>query len=604
MNDGTEIEPEPDAGRPLSEEVGPDTGRLQDYAKLKHATARAIRSIRSLTSEVKDERVAAEAQELMSKLAEDRFTLAVVGQFKRGKSSLMNAIIGRDLLPTGMLPLTSAITILKYGPTERLTILRDRDSIFPERPPVSSLAAYVTEQGNPGNQKGVKAAVLEMPSPFLRRGLEFVDTPGIGSAIVANTETTYAFLPQCDAVVFVTSVDSPLTEAEVDFLRSVRQFAQEVFFVVNKTDLLEGADREQVIAFVSDRLHAETGGESLRIYPLSANRGMAAKSSADSAAYASSGLKEFEEALGKFLAVEKTSAFLASVLVRAVRLTDELSPGIPAGALSVRCVQIGNRLRTLRHTVSPGTAPEPRVSVQDASAWIAEAERSTSGVHHEWTPALKARGCPVCAEMADAAFDFYARWQHTLIADESAQDQFTAGMGFCSLHTWQFAAISSPQGLSSTYSKLAEQCGQKLSQFAVAPDAASRNLETILPGRRQCPACRKLRAVEEAAIHSLTDFLKDATALRVYHDSQGVCLRHLAHLIRASGNSDLARRLLQHASRRFGEMAEDMQNYALKHDGVRRALQNEDEKDAYLRAIVRLVGGRAICAPWEEDVEI
>jgi hypothetical protein len=110
--------------------------------------------------------------------------------------------------------------------------------------------------------------------------------------------------------------------------------------------------------------------------------------------------------------------------------------------------------------------------------------------------------------------------------------------------------------------------------------------------------------VEEGAIHNLADFLKDAIALRVYHDSKGVCLRHLAHLIRASGNPELARRLLQHASMRFGEMAEDMQNYAMKHDGLRRALQNEDETDAYLRAMVHLVGGRAVCAPWQEDVEI
>jgi ribosome biogenesis GTPase A len=195
--------------------------RLRDYAKSKHAVVQAVRSICSLAHEAKNDKARLEGQELMTKLAEDRFTLAVVGQFKRGKSSLMNAIIGRELLPTGVLPLTSAITILKYGPAEKLTIQRDGD-IFPEQPPVNMLAAYVTEQGNPGNQRKVKAAVLEEPIPFLRRGLEFVDTPGVGSAILANTETTYALLPECDAVVFVTGVDGPLTEAEMDFLRCTR----------------------------------------------------------------------------------------------------------------------------------------------------------------------------------------------------------------------------------------------------------------------------------------------------------------------------------------------------------------------------------------------
>jgi len=64
------------------------------------------------------------------------------------------------------------------------------------------------------------------------------------------------------------------------------------------------------------------------------------------------------------------------------------------------------------------------------------------------------------------------------------------------------------------------------------------------------------------------------------------------------------RRLLQHASARFEETTEDMQNYALKHDGIRRGLVNDEEADAYIRAIVHMIGERAVCAPWREDFEI
>lgn len=115
----------------------------------------------------------------------------------------LNAIIGRALLPTGILPLTAAITILRFGPAERLLVSRVSWS-FDGEAPVSALPDYVTETGNPGNQKQIKAVYVEFPSPFLRRGLEFVDTPGIGSAIEANAATTYAYIPQCDAVLFVT----------------------------------------------------------------------------------------------------------------------------------------------------------------------------------------------------------------------------------------------------------------------------------------------------------------------------------------------------------------------------------------------------------------
>ncbi len=185
----------------------------------------------------------------MAQLAEDRFTLAVVGQFKRGKSSLMNAIVGRNLLPTGVLPLTSAITVLKYGHRERLTILRE-GTLYPEEVPVSSLAEYVTEKGNPGNVKKVTRASLELPSQFLRRGLEFVDTPGIGSSIEANTATTYGFLPLSDAVLFVTSVDTPLARAETDFLKSIQEYVRKIFFVVNKIDLAVDGERQEILKFI------------------------------------------------------------------------------------------------------------------------------------------------------------------------------------------------------------------------------------------------------------------------------------------------------------------------------------------------------------------
>jgi len=603
MNDATGIESTASAGQPFSEEVGPDTDRLRDYAKSKHAVAQAVRSIGSLAREAKNDKVAAEGQELMTKLAEDRFTLAVVGQFKRGKSSLMNAIIGRELLPTGVLPLTSAITVLKYGPVEKLTIQRDGD-ILPEQPPVTRLAAYVTEEGNPGNRQNVKVAVLEEPIPFLRRGLEFVDTPGIGSAIVANTETTYAFLPQCDAVIFVTGLDSPLTEAEVDFLRCTRQFAQKMFFVINKTDLLEGPEREKALSFISDRLRAEMRNESLRTFPLSSRLAMAAKSSADSAAYASSGLRDFEESLATFLSQERAGAFLASVLAKAVRLVEDLNSSTLAGPSAMKCKRVKSRLQAIQELLFPGIAPERPIPAQIAGPGLTEQERQPGEPAINWPKALRTRGCPLCARLADTAFNFYAQWQHALVADEAAQDQFAAEMGFCPLHTWQFLSVSSPQGSSAGYAKLAERCARQLSELAAAPDAAAGNLAHRAPGREQCAVCRTLRAVEENAVHGLAAFLAAPGGLRTYRDSQGVCVRHLGLLVGDIQRNDVVRQILQHASTRFEEAAEDMQNYAMKHDGIRRWLQNRNEKDAYLRAVIHLVGEKAVCAPWQEDAEI
>lgn len=266
-------------------DVAPKIDSLRAYTRTKQAIAQEVRSLRRFFTDRKNDKVASECQELMVKLAEDRFTLAVLGLFKRGKSSLMNAIIGRDLLPTGILPLTSAITVLRFGPKEQLVI--DREGIFfTEETSVSRLAEYVTEQGNPGNRKKVKTARVEVPLPFLRQGLEFVDTPGIGSAIEANTATTYEFLPQCDAALFVTSVDAPLSQAEIDFLDRVRAHVRKIFVVVNKTDLLADSERDQMLAFIAATLEQRTGGEKLPTYPVSSRLGLEAKKAGDPDGYA------------------------------------------------------------------------------------------------------------------------------------------------------------------------------------------------------------------------------------------------------------------------------------------------------------------------------
>ena len=197
----------------------PDWSDLQTYTRARQAVAAVVRRLGTHFRHARDEPRAEACRELMVKLAEDRFTLAVLGQFNRGKSSLMNAIMGRQILPTGVLPLTSAITVLRFGSHERLVVER-KGWPFPETAPFSALAGYVTQQGNPGNEKQVERVYVELPVPFLRRGLEFVDTPGVGSAVDANTATTMDFLPRCDAALFVTSVDTPLTAVETDLLSS------------------------------------------------------------------------------------------------------------------------------------------------------------------------------------------------------------------------------------------------------------------------------------------------------------------------------------------------------------------------------------------------
>ena len=141
----------------------------------------------------------------------------------------------------------------------------------------SALAGFVTQQGNPGNEKQVERVYVEMPLPFLRRGLEFVDTPGVGSAVDANTSTTMDFLPRCDAALFVTSVDTPLTVVETDLLLRLRQYVRKIIFVVNKTDLLCDEERQEVVSYITATLKRQIDAPLLKVYATSSKHGLSAE---------------------------------------------------------------------------------------------------------------------------------------------------------------------------------------------------------------------------------------------------------------------------------------------------------------------------------------
>jgi GTP-binding protein EngB required for normal cell division len=261
-------------------------------------------------------------QEILAALAEDRFNLAVVGPFSRGKSTLMNAILGVDTLPTGVLPHTSVVTTVTYGSRPR-AIIRCEGWSFGQEISLAELPDYVSERGNPGNRRKVVTAEVQLPSALLRNGLSFVDTPGIGSAIAENTETTKRYLPEIDAAIFVSSFDSPLTADELDFLHRIRSAIGAAFFVLNKADLVSQADRAQVLKFVRERLSAVLGDSEHPLFPLSAKQALQAKLEDNADLLGDSGLPELEKSLAGFLASGKSRHLVGRALDRLIALLSE-----------------------------------------------------------------------------------------------------------------------------------------------------------------------------------------------------------------------------------------------------------------------------------------
>ncbi len=257
---------------------------------------------------------------LRAKLADHAFNLVVAGEFKRGKSTVINALLGVDLLPTGVVPLTSVVTLLRYGDTLGATVIFDHGET--RAVPLESLPDYVTERGNPKNAKGVREVAVTFPAEWLNGGIRVVDTPGIGSVHEHNTEVTFRYLPQADAVIFVACVDQPVSRTELDFLSRVRRYAGKVFCLLNKTDYLSEAELAESAAFSSHALRDALGAP-VPVFPVSARLALRGRTENDAELLARSRFPEFDAALRRFLLEEGGEVWLNSVRQNLLRLLAE-----------------------------------------------------------------------------------------------------------------------------------------------------------------------------------------------------------------------------------------------------------------------------------------
>ncbi|MEJ2313696.1 MAG: dynamin family protein [Nitrospirota bacterium] len=283
-------------------------------------------------------------EELAEKLREGAFDLVVAGQFKRGKTSLINALIGADILPVSVVPLTSIITVLTYGPALRVKVHFNGERTMEIKP--ESLPEYVTEKGNPKNEKNVKEVVVEYPSPYLKDGVRIVDTPGVGSVYEHNTDAAYRYLPRSDAVLFLLSVDQPLSRAEFDFLGDVGEYANKIFFLLNKADYLSDTELGESVGFLRGELRKALTSEPV-IFPVSAKLALEGKVKGSDEALKRSRLPEFSEALREFLMNEKGRVLLRSVADNLLRILSQgrFEAELELGSLSAPLQELEEKLR-------------------------------------------------------------------------------------------------------------------------------------------------------------------------------------------------------------------------------------------------------------------
>ncbi|MBK5305673.1 MAG: dynamin family protein [Frankiaceae bacterium] len=200
--------------------------------------ADAVLAVAAVASELGRDDLAGRLRIAVARLTRPTTIVCVVGEFKQGKSSLVNAIVGESICPVDDDLATSALTLLRYGDERRVEVRRTvgQESLV-ESSSVEDLGDWVSEAGNPGNAKGVERVDVAVPNSLLAKGIAFVDTPGMGSLGAGHAAATLAFLPFADALVFVSDASAELSAPELEFLQRARELCPTVLFALTKTDL-------------------------------------------------------------------------------------------------------------------------------------------------------------------------------------------------------------------------------------------------------------------------------------------------------------------------------------------------------------------------------
>ncbi|WP_306901562.1 dynamin family protein [Arthrobacter sp. B1I2] len=217
----------------------------------------------------------------MARLQDPSIRVIVVGEFKQGKSKLINALVNAPVCPVDDDIATSVPTIVRYGEPASAAVLVPA----PEKPPgeaagdgvdgsverrpvdLSELPALVSEQGNPGNVRKLAAAEVCLPRRILTGGLTIIDSPGVGGMGSTHTLTTLTALPTADAMLLVSDASQEYTEPELRFLRQAMRITPSVAAVLSKTDLYPDWRRVEEL----DRTHLEQVAPDIPLFPLSAD---------------------------------------------------------------------------------------------------------------------------------------------------------------------------------------------------------------------------------------------------------------------------------------------------------------------------------------------
>jgi GTP-binding protein EngB required for normal cell division len=361
---------------------------LNDFAVLKSNALSHLAAASEFARRVNRPRVADKLEQEASHLAESRYNIAVVGNMNRGKSTLINTLLGRvndDLSPIDNRVCTAAIVeyFNKEAHPEKLAEAQIfiRGQAEPLREPIEAVREYITEQHNPDNRKKVSRVNIYGDFPLLHNVVTLVDTPGRGAVQQYHEVLLDEFLPRADAIVFLISADVPIAKSEKDFLKQLRKVELDrVFYVLTKTDAVDKRDLPDVRKWVDQQIK-EAGLCCKKLFEVSARSLFEARCEGrdEGTLYHESGVAELEAALEEFIISksEKNSRLLPR-LRSLLDEVDRVAKGVTIekehdlSHQSFNDVQIAEEISALEHQATNLRKSCSKAEKKFRSAWAGE----------------------------------------------------------------------------------------------------------------------------------------------------------------------------------------------------------------------------------------
>lgn len=240
--------------------------------ELRTKTIALLQSVINLTKEYKLGEKEKKLSFFEDRLRRGRTVVVVCGEFKRGKSSFINALIEEpELCPVDIDITTNMATQIQYSIKEYARVhFRKETGKNPLIIAKSEISRYVTEQDNKENKEEVQLVEIGIPKEKLNKNLMvIVDTPGVGSLNAKHSEVTAAYLSSADVLLFVCDATAPLTTAELDFIKRASKYCENIYYILTKIDMVRGW---RTVEEENRRKIAQSLGkaeENVKIFPVS-----------------------------------------------------------------------------------------------------------------------------------------------------------------------------------------------------------------------------------------------------------------------------------------------------------------------------------------------